>query len=73
MQSVNQFPRSVSLAAVSDPARCAVLGLKSTAVGLGEPLAETIRSVTIGHQFPFTGKLAFLPVRSSFAVLEMSL
>ena len=36
MQSVNQFPHSVTLPTVSDPARCAVLGLKSTAVGLGE-------------------------------------
>jgi Tol biopolymer transport system component len=29
--------------------------------------------VTIGHQFPFIGKLAFAPVRQSFAVLRMSL
>ena len=41
-------------------------------VDLGEPLAETIRSVTIGHQFPFTGELALLSVRPSFAVFEMS-
>ncbi len=41
-------------------------------VGLGEPLAETIRGATIGHQFPLTGKLTFLSVRSSFTVLEMS-
>jgi hypothetical protein len=31
VQSVNQFPHIVTLPTVSDRARCAVLGLKSTA------------------------------------------
>jgi hypothetical protein len=28
-------------------------------INQGEPLTETIHSVTVGHQFPFSRKLAF--------------
>jgi hypothetical protein len=67
------IPTQCNSRRVSQIALAALFGVSNPPmVGLGEPLAETLRCVTIGHQFPFTGKLAFLSVRSSFAVLEMS-
>lgn len=65
MRSVNQIPTQPNLATVSHLARSPFWASNPPRVSLGEPLAETIRSVTIGHQFPFTGKLTFLSVRCS--------
>jgi hypothetical protein len=74
MKSVNQSLHGVlwRLSRIGLTAVFWVSNPPTVGLGLGEPLAETIRSVTIGHQFPFTEKLAFLSVRSSFAVLDMS-
>jgi hypothetical protein len=49
-----------------------ILDFKSSRGCPGEPFAETIRGVTVGHQFQFAEKLAFLRVKTSFALLETS-
>ena len=69
---VNQSPHSVTSATVSDEPPTVFWVSNRAVAGLGEPFAETICTVIVGQQFPFTGKVVFLSVRSSFAVLEMS-
>jgi hypothetical protein len=69
---VNQSRHSVTSATVSDEPPTVFWVSNRAVVGLGEPFAETICTVIVGEQFPFTGKVVFLSVRSSFAVLEMS-